>query len=146
MKRIAGYAALCTLLLSFAAHAVDPLPFKDDAQRLRFQHLTSQLRCLVCQDESLNASDADLAKDLRHQIFKMMQEGTSNAQIKQYLVARSSDFVLYDPPVRPATWLLWFGPFAVLALGGCVVAVLLRRRVRPAQQVAPQADDTGDDW
>jgi cytochrome c-type biogenesis protein CcmH len=127
------------------AFAIDPLPFKDAAHRERFQHLTSQLRCMVCQNESLDASNADLAKDLRRQIFDMMQQGKSDAQIKQYLVARYSDFVLYDPPLKASTLLLWFGPVALVLAGGIVVIVLLRRRAKPAAQIAAAAE-TGDDW
>src|SRR5690242_14996820 len=109
-KTRARWQLLFAVLLSFAivipAFAIDPLPFKDAAQRQRFQQLTSQLRCMVCQNESLDASNSDLAKDLRHQIFDMMQAGKSDDQIKQYLVARYSDFVLYDPPLKTSTLLL----------------------------------------
>lgn len=146
MKRaLAVFALVLALLVSANAFAIDPLPFKDAAQRERFQHLTSQLRCMVCQNESLDASNADLAKDLRHQIFDMMQAGKSDAQIKQYLVARYSDFVLYDPPLKTSTLLLWFGPAALVLAGGMVVIVLLRRRAKPATQIAATAE-TGDDW
>lgn len=146
MKRaLAVLALVLALLVSASAFAIDPLPFKDAAQRHRFQHLTAQLRCMVCQNESLDASNADLAKDLRHQIFDMMQAGKSDAQIKQYLVARYSDFVLYDPPLKTSTLLLWFGPAALVLAGGIVVLVLLRRRAKPAAQIAA-ATDAGDDW
>jgi len=146
MKRaLVVFALVLALLVSASAFAIDPLPFKDAAQRQRFQHLTSQLRCMVCQNESLDASNADLAKDLRHQIFDMMQAGKSDAQIKQYLVARYSDFVLYDPPLKTSTLLLWFGPAALVPAGGIVVLVLLRRRTKPAAQIAAVAE-TGDDW
>ena len=146
MKRaLAIFALVLALLVSASAFAIDPLPFKDAAQRQRFQHLTSQLRCMVCQNESLDASNADLAKDLRHQIFDMMQQGKSDAQIKQYLVARYSDFVLYDPPLKTSTLLLWFGPAALVLGGGIVVLVLLRRRAKPAAQIKATAE-TGDDW
>ncbi len=138
-------ACALALLVSASAFAIDPLPFNDAAQRQRFQHLTSQLRCMVCQNESLDASNADLAKDLRHQIFDMMQQGKSDAQIKQYLVARYSDFVLYDPPLKTSTLLLWFGPAALVLGGGIVVLVLLRRRAKPAAQIAATAE-MGDDW
>lgn len=137
--------ALLMVAVTLPAFAIDPLPFKDAAQRQRFQHLTSQLRCMVCQNESLDASNADLAKDLRHQIFDMMQQGKSDEQIKQYLVARYSDFVLYDPPLKTSTVLLWFGPAALVLAGGIVVIVLLRRRAKPATQIAA-ATETGDDW
>lgn len=145
MKRIlAALLCLAALCASFAAFAIDPLPFRNDAERERFQNLTSQLRCMVCQNESLDASNADLAKQLRGQIFEMMQQGRSDTQIKQYLVARYSDFVLYDPPLKPATLLLWFGPPVLVVAGGVVIIVLLRRRARPASQVAE--GDSGEDW
>src|SRR5882724_12374925 len=122
-----------TLVLMFAfsaAHAVDPLPFKDRAQEVRFQQLTKQLRCLVCQNQDLADSDAELARDLRKQVFDMMQSGKSDAQIKEYLVARYNDFVLYDPPLKPGTWLLWFSPFVLVIGGALVVAHVVRRRTR----------------
>ncbi len=145
MKRILlVFACAFALLASMAAFAIDPLPFKNDAQRERFQHLTSQLRCMVCQNESLDASNADLAKDLRHQIFEMMQAGKNDEQIKQYLVARYSDFVLYDPPLKASTIALWFAPPALVLAGGIVVFVLLRTRAKPAAQIA--TNETGDDW
>jgi cytochrome c-type biogenesis protein CcmH len=146
MKRtLAVFGLVLALLVSASAFAIDPLPFKNAAQRERFQNLTRQLRCMVCQNESLDASNADLAKDLRHQIFDMMQQGKSDEQIKQYLVARYSDFVLYDPPLKTSTMLLWFGPAALVLAGGIVVLVLLRRRAKPATQIATTAE-TGDDW
>ncbi len=131
------------LALSTAAFAIDPLPFRSTAQRERFQHLTSELRCMVCQDESLLASNADFAKQLRRQIFDMMQQGKSDEQIKDWLVARYSTFILYDPPLAPSTLALWFGTPAILLSGGLVVVVLLRRRTRPAGSIA---EDPGDDW
>ena len=134
------------------AQAIDPLPFKNHAQELRFQHLTGQLRCMVCQNETLADSNADLARDMRHVVFQLMQQGKSDDQIKQYLVDRYSDFVLYDPPVKPSTWLLWFGPLLILLAGAGLVAVHIRRRSRlaagtPATPDAATApDDHGDDW
>lgn len=144
MKRLLVTALLVfSLALSAAAFAIDPLPFKDTAQRDRFQHLTRELRCMVCQDESLLASNADFAKQLRRQIFDMMQQGKSDKEIKDWLVARYSTFILYDPPLAPSTIALWFGTPAILLAGGIVVVVLLRRRTRPAVTIA---EDPGDDW
>jgi cytochrome c-type biogenesis protein CcmH len=130
------------------AFAIDPLPFRDHAEEIRFQNLTRELRCLVCQNENLADSNADLARDLRHEVFQLMQSGKSDAQIKQYLVDRYSDFVLYDPPVKPGTWLLWFGPGLVLLAGATVVAVNVRRRSRTAvpADAAPAPTDNEDDW
>jgi cytochrome c-type biogenesis protein CcmH len=144
MKRLVILAALAfALTFSLHAFAIDPLPFQNNAQRLRFQHLTRELRCMVCQDESLLASNADFARQLRRQIFDMMQQGKSDAEIKDWLVARYSTFILYDPPLTPATIALWFGTPVILLAGGSVVVVLLRRRTRPAHAIA---EDTGDDW
>lgn len=136
-----------------ASAAVDPLPFKDRAQEIRFQNLTRQLRCLVCQNESLNDSSALLAADLRRDIFKQMQAGKSDDEIKGWLTARYGDFVLYDPPVDHRTWLLWFGPFAVLAIGAGAVAAIVRGRRRgvaapsnaTASNTATTTDD-GEEW
>jgi len=142
--------ALAFALIACAHAAVDPLPFKDRAEELRFQNLTKQLRCLVCQNESLNDSSAPLAADLRRDVFEQMQAGKSDAEIKQWLTARYSDFVLYDPPLRGGTWLLWFGPLLVLLAGGAGILAIVRRRARattatPAPTARP-ASDLEDDW
>ena len=137
---------LLAALSAGAAFAIDPLPFKDRAEEVRFQKLAKQLRCLVCQNQDLADSDADLAKDLRKQVFDMMQSGKSDDEIKQYLVARYNDFVLYDPPLKPGTWLLWFAPFAFVLIGVFVVARILRTRTRQAGAVRPAETDSGDDW
>ena len=144
MKRLLAVAVLAfALTLSANAFAIDPLPFQSTAQRDRFQHLTRELRCMVCQDESLLSSNADFAKQLRRQIFDMMQQGKSDAEIKAWLVARYSSFILYDPPLSAETIALWFGTPAIFLLGGIVVVVWLRRRTRPTAAIA---EDPGDDW
>jgi cytochrome c-type biogenesis protein CcmH len=144
MRRLLAVALIaCALAFSSAAFAIDPLPFQSTAQRERFQHLTGELRCMVCQDESLLASNADFAKQLRRQIFDMMQQGKSDEEIKDWLVARYSTFILYDPPLQASTIALWFGTPAILLVGGIVVILLLRRRTRPASAIA---EDSGDDW
>lgn len=141
-------------LLSVDAFAIDPLPFKDRAQEVRFQQLTKQLRCLVCQNQDLADSDADLAKDLRRQVFEMMQAGKTDAEIKAYLVARYNDFVLYDPPLKPGTWLLWFTPLALVLIGAGALARVLRQRTRrtaadtmqPERLRSNETHSAGDDW
>ena len=146
--------AMLGVLLLFSgvlhAQAIEPMPFANHAQELRFQHLTAQLRCPMCQNEALANSDAPIARDLRNQIFQLMQHGQSDAQIKHYLVDRYSDYVLYDPPVKPATWLLWFGPLLILLGGGGVVFMAVRKRHRDGS-AAGIATDSGptndrDDW
>ncbi|MDW2982477.1 MAG: cytochrome c-type biogenesis protein [Rhodanobacter sp.] len=149
MRGLLRMLLAASLLLGGLAHAqaIEPLPFKDHAQELRFQHLTHQLRCPMCQNETLADSNAPIARDLRNQIFQMMQQGKSDAEIKQYLVARYSDFVLYDPPLTSRTWLLWFGPLLILLGGAGVVLVAVRRRGRAGGTTITEAPtDNGDDW
>ncbi|MEZ5463086.1 cytochrome c-type biogenesis protein [Dokdonella sp.] len=134
-----------TLLLSNAAFAIDALPFENRAEEQRFQNLARQLRCLVCQNESLADSSADLARDLRQEVFDQMRQGKSDDEIKQYLTARYSDFVLYNPPLRGGTFLLWFGPLIVFLGGLAAVVLIVRRRASAPAQV--QAGTTPeDDW
>ena len=126
------------------AQAIEPLPFKHHAEEVRFQRLTRELRCLVCQNENLADSNADLARDLRHEVFEQMQQGKSDDEIKQYLVDRYSDFVLYDPPLKASTLLLWLGPLALLVAGAVAVTVTIRRRSYPS--VRENFTDQGEDW
>lgn len=130
--------------VAHAQQAIDPLPFKDRAQEVRFQKLAGQLRCLVCQDESLLESNADLAQQMRQIVFQKMQQGWSDQKIKHYFVERYSDYVLYKPPFRPSTWLLWLGPLAILLAGAAVVTVTVRKRRADAAHVEPELDD--DEW
>jgi len=148
MRRVLLLVALCLFGCVALAQAIDPLPFKDHAQEVRFQKLTRELRCLVCQNENLADSNADLARDLRHEVFNLMQQGKSDDEIKQYLVDRYSDFVLYDPPVQGSTLLLWFGPLLILLAGAAVVVVTVRRRGRATLAAATndKPTDEGDDW
>ena len=130
------------------ANAVEPRErLADPALEARARTISGELRCLVCQNENLADSNADLARDLRHEVFDLMQQGKSDDEIKQYLVDRYSDFVLYDPPMKASTMLLWFGPFLILLAGAAVVVVTVRRRGRAAAAVAnDKPTDEGDDW
>ena len=123
-----------------------PPPPLDAAGQRRLKALSEELRCLVCQNQTLADSDADIARQLREEIFRMMGEGKNDQEIKDFLTARYGDFVLYKPPVKSGTWLLWFGPFGILAGGGVALWLHLRARRRP--QAAAQAPDTRDeeDW
>ena len=138
-------AAMLALAGAVHAQAIEPLPFASHAQEVRFQHLTRELRCLVCQNENLADSNAELARDLRLEVFKLMQQGKSDEQIKQYLVARYSTFVLYDPPLQRNTLLLWFGPALILLAGAVVVLVAVRKRRRDGAPIDTPTDN-GDDW
>ena len=110
-----------------AVRNVQPLEFRDRAEEQRFHDLTVQLRCVMCQNQSLADSDAPIAHDLRHEVFQLMRAGRSDAEIKTFLVDRYGEFVLYKPEVAPGTWLLWFGPLLLVLAGGVVVWRILRR-------------------
>jgi len=128
-----GLLCLTTALAS--AREAEPAA-ADPALEQRLMRLASELRCLVCQNETLGDSRADLAVDLRNQIREQMKAGRSDEQIKAWLTQRYGDFVLYRPPVKSSTWPLWFGPFVLLAAGVTwLLVVLIRRRQRTA---APQ--------
>jgi len=94
----------------------------------RWDHIAAELRCLVCQNESLASSNAELAVDLRREVRSLIEQGQSDADIRSFLVKRYGDFVLYKPEVKPVTWLLWFGPFALLLMALAVALRLMRRK------------------
>lgn len=148
IRRLCALLAFALLPLLAMAQAIQPLPFRDRAEEVRFQNLSAELRCPMCQNETLADSNAPIAHDLRRQVFEMIQAGKSDAEIKRYLVDRYSDFVLYKPPMQPSTWFLWFGPFVLLLAGALVVYVNVRRRRRLQAGATPPASniDDGDDW
>jgi len=129
--------------LASVAVAMEPLPFESPEQEARFRALAAELRCVMCQNQSLADSNAGIASDLRREVFGLMQEGKSDTEIKAFLTERYGEFVLYQPPVAPRTWLLWFGPLLVLLAGATTVVVIVRRR-RPASELPPPAE--GEDW
>lgn len=128
-RRLLAPIAGLLLAASLNLHAADATPMAEDpVVEARLVTISEELRCLVCQNESLAASRAELANDLREEVRKLIHQGKSDADIRDYLVARYGDFVLYRPPVKPTTWLLWFGPFALLAGGAVGLIAYLRRR------------------
>jgi cytochrome c-type biogenesis protein CcmH len=133
MKRL----ILLLLLLAAPAFAAPaPDSFADPAMESRARALQRQLRCLVCQGESIDESGATLAADLRHVVRQQMAAGKSDAQIKEFLVARYGDFILMQPPLQADTFILWVAPFVVL-LGAGGVAFWAIRRARPAADEEP---------
>lgn len=120
--------------LSLVATAKEAVSASDDpALEARVLAIAEELRCLVCQNETIAASHADLAVDLRKQIRLKLQQGQSQAQILDFMVARYGDFVLYRPPLKASTVLLWVGPFVLLLVAGGALVVNVRRRRRDAQ-------------
>ena len=117
-----------------------PLQFRDRVEEDRFRALTEQLRCVMCQNQSLADSNALIAQDLRREVLGLMHAGKSDEEIKQFLVARYTDFVLYQPRVAPTTWLLWFGPLLLLAGGALALVGIVRKHGRGAPPAAPEND------
>jgi len=123
---------LITLFLAlqcaFAVHANEAAPLAEDpVVEQRLIAIAEELRCLVCQNESLAGSRADLANDLRREVRTLIKANKSDAEIKEFLVSRYGDFVLYRPPVKPVTWLLWFGPLLLLVGAVWLLIGIIRR-------------------
>lgn len=124
-------ALFLTLHLAATSWAGEAVPLAEDpVVEQRLIAISEEMRCLVCQNESLAGSRADLALDLRREIRTLIKEGKSDAEIMDFMVSRYGDFVRYRPPVKPTTWLLWFGPFLLLIGAG----VILVRMVRGSQR------------
>lgn len=127
MKRII-LSFLAVACIAFVSIAKEAQPAEDPQIEQRMKALTHQLRCLVCQNETLAESQADLAEDLRREIREQIRAGKSDQEILAFLTQRYGDFVLYNPPVKATTYLLWFGPFVLLLAGEFVLYRYLKRR------------------
>jgi len=119
---------LLTGYTSAMAAGLEVFDFSGNVDEDRYKHLIAELRCLVCQNQSLADSDAGLAHDLRREVWELVDKGKSDSEVKEFLVARYGDFVLYNPPVKPSTYILWFGPFVLLGVGFLVLLRTLKRR------------------
>jgi cytochrome c-type biogenesis protein CcmH len=129
MKRWAWiFLGLALVALAARADIVDPDRLKDPAQEARAQEIMQELRCLVCQNESIAESNADLAADLRQIVRQRVRAGDSDQEIRDFMVARYGDWILLKPPFKPATFLLWIAPFAFVVLGGIGIVFYYRRR------------------
>ena len=128
---------LPALTLAQAVSDPTPLQYRDAAEEARFHALAAELRCVQCQNQSLADSNAQIAHDLRREVLTLMQQGNSDAQIRQFLVDRYGEFVLYRPVMDTRNSVLWFGPVALVLGGAGVLAWVVRRRSR---QVQPMGD------
>jgi cytochrome c-type biogenesis protein CcmH len=131
---------VCLVALVNIVHANEAAPLATDPvleQRLIF--ISEEMRCLVCQNESLSGSRSDLAQDLRREIRDLIKQGKTDAEIRTFMVDRYGDFILYRPPVKPTTWLLWIGPFVLMFAG--IVALLMYLRRRNAQVTTASLSD-----
>ncbi len=132
-------ALACVANITFAK---DAAPLADDpVTEQRLIAISEEMRCLVCQNESLAGSRSDLANDLRREIRVLIVEGKTDEQIRNFMVERYGDFVLYRPPVKPITWLLWIGPFVILLAGIIGLMVYLRRRNQSMPSATLSAED-----
>ena len=116
------------LLSNFVYANDEPVVFQNRDLEERYYLLIEEVRCLVCQNQSLADSNAPLAQDLRNEIFKMIQTNKSNTEIMEFLVKRYGDFVLYRPPLKKNTWLLWFGPFLFLIVAFFVTVLIIKKQ------------------
>lgn len=133
---------LSLLLLSQTAFSYTLAEFKfDDPQKKEeFRSIIEQMRCLVCQNESLAGSNAELAMDLRREIYEMMQAGKGKDDVIEFMVARYGDFVLYDPPVKPSTYPIWFGPILLFMVGAVVLFRNLKKKSRSQETALSDAE------
>jgi cytochrome c-type biogenesis protein CcmH len=144
-KPVYAFAAL--LLLSFSASAIDSFKLPEDPEILaRYQSLSEEFRCLVCQNQNLADSNAGLAVDLKLEVIRLLESGRTDEQIRLFLTERYGDFVLYNPPLRASTILLWFGPIAVAFFG--VIMVTRRRQYTPKEtaEAVKSAEPSNDEY
>ena len=137
MRLIAGLFLALSLLASPAAAVLPDEVLDDPALEARARELSLELRCLVCQNQSIDDSNAELARDLRLLVRERLVAGDTNEEAMNYIRARYGDFVLLRPPVQKSTYLLWFGPIGIVLAGGAIVVVTSRRRRANAAAVAP---------
>jgi cytochrome c-type biogenesis protein CcmH len=141
LQRVLCAAALVLLALASTAKEAAP-EAADPALEARMTRITSELRCLVCQNQTIADSNAELAADLRRETRELLKQGKSDAEVVDYMTARYGDFVLYRPPLRATTILLWFGPATMLVVGAGVLFIVVRRRSRMAAEAfEPDEDD-----
>jgi cytochrome c-type biogenesis protein CcmH len=132
----------CVLSLApFVAcgYTLEEFKFETPEQTADFRELLAELRCVVCQNETLAGSQADVAQIMREEVYRLAKEGKDEEQIKAHLVERYSDFVLYDPPLKPSTYVLWFGPFLLIGVGAFVlIRTLLQKRQSPDRELSDE--------
>lgn len=134
--------ALAMPLASSPVRANEAAPLADDpVVEQRLLVIAEEVRCLVCQNESLAGSRADLAQDLKREIRSLIKQGKTDKEVMDFLVSRYGDYVRYRPPVKPSTWLLWGGPFVLLAGGLAALVLFVRRRRNTSAALSPEEQD-----
>jgi cytochrome c-type biogenesis protein CcmH len=128
------------MLISVANARIEEHQFDNAEQEQRYHFLIDELRCLVCQNQNLADSNAELAQDLREQVYLMIKNGDTNENIINFMVSRYGDFVLYRPPLKPTTYMLWVGPFIILLIALIVVVQFIRKRQQSKPADINQSD------
>ena len=141
MRSFCASLLLFALLASTSAWSIDPVQFDDPVHTQRYKALVEEFRCLQCQNQNLADSNAPLAVDLRREIADMIRTGSSDDEIRGFLVQRYGDFVLYRPPVKPSTWFLWFGPVMLLLVSSVVVFMIVRKRSQVSETPLTGTED-----
>ncbi len=142
MKTIKAALFIGLFLISglAGATALSSYTFDSKEEEQAFRELTAKIRCLVCQNQSLADSDAELASDLRREVYALWKQQKSEEEIAEFLVARYGDFVLYDPPFKPSTYILWFGPFLLFIAGGLILSRVLKNKTEDKEVELTEAD------
>lgn len=122
------------------AYTLEQFQFDSDRQETNFRTLLEELRCVVCQNETLAGSQANVAQIMREEVYRLVKSGASPGEVKEHLVTRYGDFVLYNPPLKPSTYPLWFGPFVLFGIGGFFLARTLLRKRRSRDNELSTAD------
>jgi cytochrome c-type biogenesis protein CcmH len=137
MKKLLG---ACVLGLSLSVQAaIETYQFDSPEQEARFRQLGYELRCPKCQNQAIGDSDAEISGDLRAEVYRMLKEGATDAEIKDFMVARYGRYVLYNPPLDQQTLVLWFGPAGLLVLGGILVVLRIRQSKKALEEGESQA-------
>ncbi len=146
MNRVSCSIAVLLMLAGTSVMAMEAKPMaKDTVLEEKVMEISFELRCLVCQNQTIADSDAELAVDLRNQVREMIVAGKTEEEIVDYMVARYGDFILYRPPVQPTTYLLWFGPFILFAVGLGVLVMNIRSRRKISDEEAAEEQLSSDE-
>ena len=135
------YVILLALSFSVSASSIQAYSFDNKEQEKAYQSLIDDLRCLVCQNQNIAESNAELAKDMRRKTYEMLKQGKSEKEISAFMVTRYGDFVLYRPPFEPMTWLLWFGPLIIFIIGLIFVVRFMKLQNAAAQVKSLSEED-----
>lgn len=137
------YLFVALLAMSFSVHAgsIEAYTFENKEQEQVYQSLIEDLRCLVCQNQNIAESNAELAKDMRRKTHEMVTQGKTEKEISEFMVTRYGDFVLYRPPFEPMTWLLWFGPLIIFLIGLIFVVRFMKSQKDGAQTESLSKED-----